>query len=225
MIGAAGEEGSGSNGRAAGARRMPPPASGLVRNRSLHGRLLLLALLPSIVLTQAIWTEGGVFREALEWLGYTATIVCVLGRTWCTAYIGGRKKRELVDCGPYSVVRNPLYGFSFVGLAGIGLLTGSVVWTALLLGGAALYFGFVVRREELYLLAAFPSDYPRYLERTPRWLPAARLWRDVQEVTIRPALVKRALLDGICFLAAFPIFEALAEAHAAGLLPALLSLP
>ena len=225
MIGAAGEEGSGSNGRAAGARPVPGSSSGLVRNRSLHGRLLLLALLPSVVLTQTIWTEDGAFHESLEWLGYAATIVCVLGRTWCTAYIGGRKKREIVDCGPYSVVRNPLYGFSFVGLAGIGLLTGSLVWATLLLGGAALYFGLVVRREERYLLAAFPSEYRRYLERTPRWLPDPHLWRDVQEVTIRPALVRRALLDGVCFLAAFPIFEALAEAHDAGLLPALLSLP
>lgn len=216
MIGGSGDRESRSNGHAAGSRTIPDPSSGLVRNRSLHTRLLVLALLPPIVLTQTIWAEDGVFRESLEWLGYVAIIVCVLGRTWCTAYIAGRKKRELVDRGPYSVVRNPLYGFSFVGLVGIGLLTGSIIWAALLLGGSALYFGFVVRREEIYLLAAFPSDYRRYMERTPRWLPDRRLWRDVQEVTIRPALVKRALLDGACFLAAFPVFEVLAEGRPAG---------
>jgi protein-S-isoprenylcysteine O-methyltransferase Ste14 len=218
MIGGPGDE-------PAGSRAFLDPPSGLVRHRSRHARLLLLALLPAIVLTQPIWTEDGVFHEGLEWLGYVATIVCVLGRTWCTAYIGGRKNRELVDRGPYSVVRNPLYGFSLVGLAGIGLLSGSIVWATLLLAAAVLYFDFVVRREETHLLAAFPSAYRRYLERTPRWLPDPRLWRDVREVTIRPALVKRVLLDGACFLAAFPVFEALAEAHAAGLLPALLSLP
>jgi protein-S-isoprenylcysteine O-methyltransferase Ste14 len=198
---------------------------GPVRNRSRHTRLLVVLLLPVAVLTQAIWTEDGVFRESLEWLGYTAVIVCVLGRIWSTAYIAGRKSRELVDSGPYSVVRNPLYGFSFIGLAGIGLLTGSIVWATLLLAGCALYFSFVVRREESFLTAAFPADYPRYLETTPRWWPDPRLWQDVTEVTIRPALVKRALLDGACFLIAIPLFEALAEAHDAGLLPALLSLP
>lgn len=225
MTDASANRGSGSGGHAAGSHWTPDPASGLVRNRSLHSRLLLLVLLPVVALTQASWTEDGVFRETLEWLGYTAIIVCVLGRTWSTAYIAGRKKRELVDRGPYSVVRNPLYGFSFVGLAGIGLLTGSIIWATLLPLGAALYFGFVVRREENYLLAAFAADYRRYLERTPRWLPDHRLWRDVREVTIRPALIKRALLDGACFLAAFPVLEALAEAHTAGVLPALLSLP
>jgi hypothetical protein len=53
--------------------------------------------------------------------------------------------------------RRPLYGFSCVGLAGIGLLTGSFVWLALLVAGAALYFGFVVRREEILLRRAFPG--------------------------------------------------------------------
>ena len=158
--------GQGNSGSRPNGHPASPPklSSGLVRNRSRHTRLLLLALLPPIVLTQAIWTEDGAFHEGLEWLGYAATIVCVLGRAWCTAYIAGRKKRELVDRGPYSVVRNPLYGFSLVGLAGIGLLTGSFFWTALLLGGCALYFGCVVRREERYLLRAFPTDYRRYLE-------------------------------------------------------------
>lgn len=225
MIGGSGNRGSRSDGHAASARALPDSSSVLVRNRNLHTRLMLLVALPPIVLTRTIWTDDGVFRESLEWLGYTAIIACVLGRTWCTAYIAGRKKRELVDRGPFSVVRNPLYGFSILGLAGIGLLTGSITWATLLVAGAALYFGFVVRREEVYLLAAFPSDYPRYLERTPRWLPDRRLWRDVQEVTIRPALIKRTLLDGACFLAALPVLEALAEAHAAGVLPALLSLP
>jgi protein-S-isoprenylcysteine O-methyltransferase Ste14 len=203
----------------------PERASGLVRNRSLHTRFLLLALLPPVVLTQAIWTEDGVFSETLEWLGYGAVVVCVLGRAWCSAYIAGRKKRELVDRGPYSIVRNPLYGFSLVGLAGIGLLTGSLIWAALLMIGAAVYYSVVVKREEIYLSAGFPAAYGRYLESTPRWLPDPRLWRDVEEVTIRPALVTRGLLDGACFFAALPLLDALAEAHAAGLLPALLSLP
>ena len=201
------------------------PAPGLIRHRGAHARFLLLALLPLIALTETVWTEGGLMRESLEWLGYVLIVTCVLGRAWCTAYIAGRKNRELVDRGPFSVVRNPLYGFSLLGLTGVGLQTGSLTWAALLLLGGGLYYGVVVRREEIHLQGEFPLAYRRYLATTPRWLPDPQLWRDVEQVTIRPALVTRALLDGACFFAAYPLFEAFGEAHAAGLLPGLLALP
>ncbi len=201
------------------------PSLRLVRHRGRHARFLLLALLPPIALTQAVWTEGGLMREGLEWLGYLAVVICVLGRAWCSAYIAGRKNRELVTCGPYSTVRNPLYAFSMAGLTGIGLQTGSLTWAALLLIGGAFYYRSVVRREESHLLAAFPIAYAGYLASTPRWLPDPHLWRDVGRTTIRPALIARTLLDGACYFAAYPLFEALADAHAAGLLPGLLSLP
>ena len=83
--------------------------------------MLLLALLPILALTQPVWAAGSLVRETLEWLGYLAVVACVLGRAWCSAYIAGRKNRELVEYGPYSMARNPLYGCSLLGLAGVGL--------------------------------------------------------------------------------------------------------
>jgi len=223
--GAATPTGTPSPGRGRRAAAERPRAPGLIRHRGTHVRYLLLTLLPSLAITQAIWTEGGPVRESFEWLGYLAVVVCVLGRAWCSAYIAGRKNRELVDCGPYSLSRNPLYGFSILGLAGVGLQTGSLTLAAVLLCGGSLYYGVVVRREEAHLLDAFPVAYRRYRLGTPRWLPDLRLWRDAGEVTIRPALVGRTLMDGAVFFAAYPLLEALGAAHAAGFLPAFLSLP
>jgi protein-S-isoprenylcysteine O-methyltransferase Ste14 len=214
-----------ARGAAVGDRGRAPSPLSLIRHRSTHVRYLLLALLPPLAITQAVWAEGSPVRAALGWLGYFAVVGCVLGRAWCSAYIAGRKNRELVDHGPYSLTRNPLYGFSLLGLAGVGLQTGSLTLAALLALGSSLYYGVVVRREEAHLLAAFPVAYRRYLASTPRWLPSFRLWRDVGEVTIRPALVGRTLMDGAVFFAAYPLLEALGKAHAAGLVPALLSLP
>ena len=37
------------------------------------------------------------------------------GRMWCAQYIAGYKNDVLVREGPYSVCRNPLYFFSFLG--------------------------------------------------------------------------------------------------------------
>ena len=53
-------------------------------------------------------------QALLETGGVILILVCIVGRTWCTLYIGGNKKRELITAGPYSVVRNPLYVFTSI---------------------------------------------------------------------------------------------------------------
>ena len=61
-------------------------------------------------------------HELIEWSGIAAIIVCILGRTWASLYIAGRKIEQFVTDGPYSVMRNPLYFFSIIGTAGAGAL-------------------------------------------------------------------------------------------------------
>jgi protein-S-isoprenylcysteine O-methyltransferase Ste14 len=40
-------------------------------------------------------------------------------RLWCSLYISGYKNSQLITSGPYSLCRNPLYFFSFVGFAAL----------------------------------------------------------------------------------------------------------
>ena len=47
----------------------------------------------------------------------------MVGRMWCAQYIAGYKNDVLVREGPYSVCRNPLYFFSFLGGIGVGRVT------------------------------------------------------------------------------------------------------
>src|SRR3979409_629170 len=65
-------------------------------------------------------------ETVIEWAGRALIVVCILGRTWCSLYIGGRKTSRLVTAGPYSVSRNPLYVFSVIGAVGIGAQLGAV---------------------------------------------------------------------------------------------------
>src|SRR6185503_11217281 len=60
------------------------------------------------------WPEGGFTHEIIEWIGMVFIGLCVVGRIWCSLYIGGRKNFELIQDGPYSLVRNPLYLFSVI---------------------------------------------------------------------------------------------------------------
>jgi protein-S-isoprenylcysteine O-methyltransferase Ste14 len=66
-------------------------------------------------------------HELIEWSGIVAIVVCIIGRTWTSLYIAGRKIDQLVTVGPYSIVRNPLYVFSILGAAGAGAQLGSLV--------------------------------------------------------------------------------------------------
>ncbi len=205
----------------AAASAVPPSARGRIRVT----RFAALVVLPLVVTTPSMWGHESVAHEILQWLGYAATIVCVLGRTWCTAYIGGRKRLDLVRSGPFSVVRNPLYCFSFLGVVGIGLLTGTLTWPFVFGIAFAVYYSVIVRREETFLLARFSEDYQGYMATVPRWIPNFRKWCDVGDATVQPAFVYRSLRDGAWFFIAFPVLEGTERLLAAGLIPSTLPLP
>lgn len=89
----------------------------------------LAALLLGGFAVTGAWTHLNVAHESVEDFGRVLIAICILGRCWCTLYIGGRKGETLVSVGPYSLCRNPLYFFSFVGAAGVGAQTGSLLIT------------------------------------------------------------------------------------------------
>lgn len=164
-------------------------------------------------------------HEMIEWVGFVLITTCILGRTWASLYIGGRKIEELVTIGPYSVMRNPLYFFSILGGAGVGAQSGSIV-VALICGVVAyLVFSVVVRQEEKVLLDRYGDVYRRFMARVPRFFPKPSLWRDEATLTIRPRRVVSTFLDALIFFLAIPIAEGLERLQDIGTLPVLLTLP
>src|SRR5262245_11871515 len=189
---------------------------------TLGAALWLLAML----LTQSRWRSDAPHVYALiAGVGLTLILICVLGRTWCTLYIGGLKKRELVTAGPYSVVRNPLYVFSALGAAGIGAQTGSALLAFALAAGALAIFQAVARREEAFLAATFPAEFAAYAARVPRFWPRLSQWREADELRVKPHLVRRTFLEACLFLLAVPAAQLVTSAQQVGLLPVLLDLP
>ena len=161
----------------------------------------------------------------LDLVGYGLLIVCVLGRGWCGAYIGGRKNRELVMTGPFSVVRNPLYVFNFIGAVGVGLSTGIVSFAVVLAILFMLYYGTVVRREEAVLAEKFGASYRDYTQRTPRWIPNFSRWRDSAVLTVNPRFLMLTIRDSAWFFIAPPLLELVEILHRSAVIPTLLRLP
>jgi protein-S-isoprenylcysteine O-methyltransferase Ste14 len=97
------------------------------RNRRLITGGFLLVGLPLILFIQHSWPEGGTIDRAFDYSGIALILAGLGGRAWSTMYIGGRKNSQLVQDGPYSMCRNPLYFFSFIGGLGASIVLENLV--------------------------------------------------------------------------------------------------
>lgn len=176
-------------------------------------------------ITDTIYPSGQAVHELVEWAGILLIVTCILGRTWSSLYIAGRKGRELVTIGPYSTCRNPLYFFSIIGAAGMGAQSGSAVVGAICGAIAAIVFFFVVRQEEQLLTKVHGKNYRTYLATVPRFVPKPGLWHDQETLTIRPPRVLVTFADALVFLLAVPVAEGFEYLRELGTIPTLLILP
>lgn len=196
-----------------------------VQHRRRRAVAVGLAILMGIsVSTGSIWSPDGLERRLIESVGLALIVVAVVGRAWCSLYIGGRKAAELVTAGPYSVSRNPLYLFSFIGAFGVGAQSGSLTLGLLFLLGAMAIFLPLIRREEAFLRDTMP-EFTAYRRRTPRLMPRFDLWKSPEEIAVRPVFFLRTLLDGLPFILAWPLFEAIAALQGVGVLPEIVRWP
>lgn len=92
-------------------------------------------------------------------------------RFWATRFIGGRKSREVISYGPYSLTRNPLYVGTFLMILSLSFFLKSPTFTVATAIVIAYYCVAVVPLEERFLRQAFGVDYSNYCDSVPRWLP------------------------------------------------------
>ena len=178
-----------------------------------------------VAVTASVAPSGTVTHELIEWIGIVLIAICILGRTWSSLYIGGRKIDEFVQTGPYSIMRNPLYFFSCIGAVGVGMQVGTVLLGVICGLLAYIIFRLVIGREERLLAERYGAAYDAYMARVPRFFPNPSLWHDDETLTIRPPRVLMTFADALVFLLAVPgaeFFEALQDS---GVLPVLLHLP
>lgn len=204
---------------------LPAPILPLLKARIRHTRIFVFVTLPFVFFSLGMLAEDGAAHAIMEWTGHVLVILCVLGRGYCSAYIGGRKNDQLIIEGPFSIVRNPLYVFSFIGITGIGLQSGMVTLPIVLIIGFMLYYPKVVAREEAFLLHKFGDAYRNYTLSTPRWLPRWRNWVEPEFIRTQPRLLRETLRDASLFFVAFPIFELLDMLRDHGIIPVYFVLP
>lgn len=196
--------------------------------QAVRKAVLLVAILLGaafVVVGDSRWASGTLAHESIEWFGLILIVVCILGRTLCTLYIGGRKIESLVQIGPYSVSRNPLYFFSILGAIGAGAQLGSLVLAFATGFVVWLIFLIVIFKEEQVLTDRFGAAYADYLAQVPRLFPRMTLWKDVEKIEVNPRLVRMTALDASVFLLSVPLAEGFEYLHDAGILPTWFILP
>lgn len=197
----------------------------LLKARQLHSRIFAVLALVLVLFTQPMISPGTPVRHFMTWSGYALVIIGTFGRMYCSVFIGGRKNDEVVRIGPFSVVRNPLYVFSFIAVLGIGLESGAFIMLCLLVGAFILYYPLVVAREEAFLKDRFGAPYETYMREVPRWIPKLSLWVEPETCEVKPKFVRRTALDAIWFFVPLPCFVFINMAHALHELPVWFLLP
>ncbi|MBU4531569.1 MAG: isoprenylcysteine carboxylmethyltransferase family protein [Hoeflea sp.] len=187
--------------------------------------IIALTLGSSLLFVRSGWEDTAPFgigiEDVIELLGLGLIGIAVTGRLWATLYVGGRKSIELVQDGPYSVTRNPLYVFSTIGAFGVGMQTGSLLIGALAALITALVLILTARQEADFLRSKFGAEFEEYEKRVPMFFPRPSLYVEPETLQILPRRLYSTLFDGAFFFLAFPLLELVEVFQEQGLLPVL----
>lgn len=197
----------------------------LLKARQFHSRIFAAFALILLLISQPRPWNNEWLRTLMMMSGYALVILGAFGRVYASAFIGGKKNDVVVRDGPFSVVRNPLYVFSFIALLGIGLESQMFVATALLAGAFMLYYPNVVAKEEAFLKHKFGEPYELYLKEVPRWWPKFKLYSEPEQFYCMPRFIRKTAMDAAIFFLPLPCFNIIFILQSYGWLPVWLNLP
>jgi hypothetical protein len=151
-------------------------------------------------------------------------VAAVLGRIWSSFYICGYKNRQIVNQGPYSAVRNPLYLFSFLGVLGLAFSSGNLLFTGLIITLFLVYYPLVIANEERRLKEFLGETFIHYAETTPRFVPNPSKYRQPEMYPVNVKTFTKSFLDGVWFFPGYIAMDILKTGHDAGIIPVFLNL-
>jgi len=192
------------------------PYAWAIRYRQPVSIAVALTAVSLLLSTPPSWPGTGLLGHGLDALGFLLVVIAAFGRIWSALYISGYKEDRIVTEGPYAMVRNPLYVFSFIGAVGLGLATRHLVILTLIASTFLLYYPLVVLAEERHLHHKFGQVYQAYTARVPRFLLRRFQWVEPDTYPVRPRHVRRSLQEIVWFFWSFLILHLMAGLDPAG---------
>jgi len=193
--------------------------------RTAISKIFVLLLIAVILFSKNYWEEKApIITIVLFFIGIVLAAVASLGRLWCSLYIAGYKTDRLITEGPYSVCRNPLYFFSFIGATGAGLATETFLIPLIMIIAFSAYYPFVIKKEEERMAVIHKEKFTEYISKTPRFFPKTTGLIEPEEYVVKPMIFKRHLFDALWFIWIIGILEIIEGLHELDLFPILFTL-
>lgn len=153
------------------------------RNTDKNSVLLIIAAsCLSVIMAEIEWAYWGIPNESLNALAVLGLIMMVGGiafRIWAirtmgrnfTATVRIKKEHELIQTGPYSIVRHPSYTGAFLMITGIPVFLGSVfsIFLSVFMMTAVYYIR--IKSEEKVLVDHFGDIYLNYAKNKKKLFP------------------------------------------------------
>lgn len=197
----------------------------LVRSRILISRVIFIILATLVLFSHHSWDERNPIDLLMEISGFMLVMVGTLIRLYAAVYVYGRKTVSLIQSGPYSVVRNPLYVGSLVAGIGLGLESENVIALALIVFFFVIYYPFVIVNEERRLAELHGNDFLNYCLRVPRFIPNFFIFSEPETLEVNARKLKWAFLDSFAFMAGALLLAIVEALQVANLVPVLITVP
>ncbi len=185
-------------------------------------RIFIVLLLFLICFSSRLLEEKAPFvTSMLFFSGAILVGAASIGRAWCSLYIAGYKTDKLITQGPYSMCRNPLYFFSFLGAIGVGFATETLLIPLIVFFAFAIYYPFVIKSEEKRLMEVHGNEFEVYLKNVPCFFPKISLLKEPEEYITRPITFRKSALDGLGFIWLLGLLEVIEEINELNIIPTL----
>lgn len=185
-------------------------------------RLASLLFVVALSISSSRWSQiQPLVGHLLSFTGWTLVSVGVMGRIWAGSYICGCKNVKLMMDGPYSLCRNPLYLFSFIGGFGAMLVTQTLLFPAMY---AVIFLGYyhpVMRSEENTLRGIHGVSFESYRKAVPLFWPRYIVFNEPEHYSMSAKQFRRFLIEVIWFIVVAALVQLLHQLHVNALLPTL----
>jgi protein-S-isoprenylcysteine O-methyltransferase Ste14 len=192
----------------------------LLNNRIKLSQFFAAMLLILILFSTSIWEDKSlIIGDVLYLVGAILVGIATVGRLWCSLYLSGYKDNTLIMSGPYSISRNPLYFFSFLGSVGLGLATETIIVPLIVLIGFSLYYPYVIREEEKRLHNIHGTSYETYCQETPKFFPVFSHFAEPESYVVKPKIFRKRVFDSLWFVWILGILELFEAFHEYSVIP------
>ena len=196
-----------------------------VDNRILWSRIFVVFIIIFLLISTHSWAKNSLIYLLMKWVGFIFVVTATLGRLWCSIYISGYKEDVVINQGPYSMVRNPLYLFSFIGAMGLGLASANIIVILIIFVLFTFFYPSVVSSEEKILLERHGNVFSDYINSTPKWFPKFSNFKRPKKYLVQIKQFESSIISSMWFLWFFLIFHIIELLHETNVLPTIIRIP